>query len=220
MPRRISHQRGALVATVIKIVLGLAILAALYVWFVWSWSYSRGERAGWVQKLSNKGFVCKTWEGELAMISMPGAAPEKFYFTVWSDEVAETINKSIGKRVALHYEEKVGLPGSCFGDTRHYVTRVTIVDEIPIAPGVVVPVPGGAAPQPQPSSPPTPQPSAPSAPTAPTPAPSGANSAPTLPPIQGSIPVAPPPASAAAPASPPPAAADAPAPAPAADTGK
>ena len=43
---------------------------------------STGERAGWVQKFSNKGWICKTWEGELAMVSMPGVAPEKFLFTI------------------------------------------------------------------------------------------------------------------------------------------
>ena len=132
------RQRGGAVATLVKLVLGVVILAALYIWFVWSWSYSRGERAGWVQKLSNKGYLCKTWEGELAMISMPGSAPEKFPFTVWRDDVAEQINRSMGKRVALHYEEKVGLPGSCFGETRHYITGVTINPDIPLGPGVVV----------------------------------------------------------------------------------
>lgn len=82
----------------------------------------------------------------MAMVSMPGAVPEKFYFTVWDDGVADDINKVMGKRVSLHYEEKVGLPTSCFGETRHYVTRVTGVDEIPLAPGVVVPTPGPPAP--------------------------------------------------------------------------
>jgi len=97
-----------------------------------------------VQKLSKKGWLCKTWEGELAMVSMPGAAPEKFYFTVWDDAVAGELNKVMGKRVSLHYEEKVGLPTSCFGETQHYVTRVTAVEELPLAPGVVVPTPGTA----------------------------------------------------------------------------
>ena len=107
---------------------------------VWSWSYSSGERAGWVQKFSHKGWLCKTWEGEMAMVSMPGTTADKFFFTVHDDAVAEQINKIVGRRVSLHYEEKVGLPTSCFGETRHFVTRVTVVDEIPLAPGVVVPV--------------------------------------------------------------------------------
>jgi len=30
--------------------------------------YSDGERVGYIQKISRKGWVCKTWEGELAMV--------------------------------------------------------------------------------------------------------------------------------------------------------
>ena len=129
---------------IIGVLVGIVMLVVGYFWVVPSWNYSTGERAGWVQKLSRKGWLCKTWEGELAMVSMPGVAPEKFYFTVWDDAVAGELNKVMGQRVSLHYEEKVGLPTSCFGETRHYVTRVTAVEEPPLAPGVVVPTPGTA----------------------------------------------------------------------------
>jgi hypothetical protein len=115
------------------------VLIVGYFAVVLHWNYSTGERAGWVQKLSRKGWLCKTWEGEMAMVSMPGAIPEKFLFTVRDDAVAESINKVMGKRVTLHYEEKVGLPTSCFGETRHFVTSVVQVEEIPLAPGVIVP---------------------------------------------------------------------------------
>ncbi len=108
----------------ILIPLILLLLAVAYGMFVWKWAYSEGERSGFVQKLSKKGYVCKTWEGELTMVAMPGAMPEKFQFTVWNDDVANDINKLVGKRVALNYEEKVGLPTTCFGDTRYYVTKV------------------------------------------------------------------------------------------------
>jgi hypothetical protein len=135
---------------------------ALYFLAVLNWNYSTGERAGWVQKLSKKGWLCKTWEGEMAMVTMPGAVPEKFLFTVWDDAVAEDINRKIGKRVSLHYEEKVGLPTSCFGDTRHFVTRVVVVDDIPLVPGVSVPqATGTLAPAPPPAI------EAPAAPAAP-----------------------------------------------------
>ena len=117
----------------------LAVLLAGYFSFVLWWNYSSGERAGWVQKFSNKGWICKTWEGELALVSLPGTSVEKFYFTVRDDGVAEKINKVVGHRVSLHYEEKVGLPTSCFGETRHYVTDVTAMAEVPLVPGVVVP---------------------------------------------------------------------------------
>jgi len=123
----------------------LAALATVWFWAAWHWSYSSGERAGWVQKLSDKGWICKTWEGELALVSLPGSTAEKFLFTVHDDAVAKQLTQYMGKRVALHYEEKVGLPTSCFGETRHFVTGVTLSDEIPIGPGVVVTTPAGVA---------------------------------------------------------------------------
>jgi len=127
------------IKSIVAAVGALVLAGAVYVLVVTYWSYSSGERAGWVQKLSSKGWLCKTWEGEMAMVSMPGTTTEKFIFTVWDDETAEQINKVMGKRVALHYEEKVGIPTRCFGETRYYVTKVTAVEEIPLAPGVVVP---------------------------------------------------------------------------------
>ena len=123
----------------------IAALLAAWLWIATSWSFSTGERAGWVQKFSNKGWLCKTWEGELALVSLPGSTAEKFYFTVHNDEAARQITRYIGKRVALHYEEKVGLPTSCFGETRHFVTGVTLAEEISIGPGVVVPTPPAPA---------------------------------------------------------------------------
>jgi hypothetical protein len=132
-----------------RVVLPLVVILAMvavYFWAALSWSFSSGERAGWVQKLSKKGWVCKTWEGELALVSVPGTTPEKFIFTIWNDAVAEQVTKAMGKRVALHYEEKVGLPGSCFGETRYYVNGVSVAEEIPLATGVVVPThPASAA---------------------------------------------------------------------------
>lgn len=125
-----------------RLFLGLIVLAALtaaYFAAVLNWSYSTGDRAGWIQKLSDKGWICKTWEGELALVSLPGSATvEKFAFTVRDDAVAAEIVKVMGRRVTLHYEEKVGLPTSCFGETRHFVTHVTVANEISLSPGVVV----------------------------------------------------------------------------------
>lgn len=100
------------------------LLTAAYVSLMVRFSYSSGERAGYIQKFSRKGWVCKTWEGELAMANLPGSMPELFAFTVWDDEVAGKINALIGQRVVLHYQEKVGLPTSCFGETRHFVDDV------------------------------------------------------------------------------------------------
>src|SRR5687767_7639973 len=137
-------------------VIGIVVLAALaagYFAIVLSWNYSDGERAGWVQKFSRKGWVCKTWEGELALVSLPGTSVEKFYFTVRDDAVAEQINKMMGRRVSLHYEEKIGLPTTCFGETRHYVTNATETADIPLGPGVTLPNQPGPAPAPAPASP-------------------------------------------------------------------
>jgi hypothetical protein len=120
-------------------------LIALYFYAMLSWSYSTGERAGWVQKLSHKGWLCKTWEGELAMVAMPGTMSEKFAFTVRDEAVADEIRKVMGRRVELHYEEKVGLPTTCFGDTRHFVTGVTL-NEAGLTPGLVLPAFPSAAP--------------------------------------------------------------------------
>jgi hypothetical protein len=139
---------------VVALVIAVALAVAGYFWVVFAWSYSTGERVGWVQKLSKKGWICKTWEGELTMISMPGAVPEKFPFTVRDAAVADQINRAMGKRVALHYEEKVGLPTSCFGETRYFVTRVTEVQDVQLGPGNTVPVPASPpAPPPGPAPP-------------------------------------------------------------------
>ena len=131
----------------------VALLVGLYFFVVLNWSYSTGERAGWIQKLSKKGWVCKTWEGELALVTLPGTSTvEKFYFTVRDEAVATMITEAMGKRVALHYEEKVGLPSSCFGETRHYITKVKLASELSLTPGVVAPT--GAVPASAAASPP------------------------------------------------------------------
>ena len=108
--------------------LGALALFALYIYFALNWSYSTGERAGFLQKVSNKGWICKTWEGELSLVAMPGAAPEKFLFTVRDEAIAQKISAAAGKRVTLNYEQHKGLPTSCFGDTDYFVTGVTEIE--------------------------------------------------------------------------------------------
>jgi len=109
------------------IIVPLALFAA-YTWVVLNWSYSSGDRAGYVQKFSKKGWLCKTWEGELAMVTMPGTLSEKFYFTVPDDAVAAKINKSLGKRVSLTYDQHIGVPSTCFADTEYFVKDVRVVE--------------------------------------------------------------------------------------------
>ncbi|QDQ27595.1 hypothetical protein FNU76_15215 [Chitinimonas arctica] len=110
------------------VLLLIALLGAAYVWAVLNWNYAEGERAGFVQKLSRKGWICKTWEGELAIINMPGTLTEKFTFTVHDEKLVTAINNSLGRKVTLYYEQHVGVPTSCFGDTMYYITRVRTVD--------------------------------------------------------------------------------------------
>lgn len=106
----------------------LVVLAAggcaLYAWATLAYSYSSGERAGYVQKFSHKGWLCKTWEGELAMVNLPTAVPEIFRFTVRDGAVAARLDQTMGQRVALHYEQHRGVPTSCFGETEYFVTGV------------------------------------------------------------------------------------------------
>jgi hypothetical protein len=104
------------------------ILFAVYTWISLHWSYAEGERAGYVQKFSRKGWLFKTWEGELAMVTLPGVMPEKFYFSVPDDSIAAQINQTLGRRVALQYEQHKGVPTSWFGDTEYFVVAVRTLD--------------------------------------------------------------------------------------------
>lgn len=131
-PARPTESWGVRAVRRIRNLLILAVLAAIagaaaYFWFAASWSYSTGERAGYVQKFSRKGWVCKTWEGEVAMVALPGAMPEMFPFTVRDEAVALEINKHLGERVVVTYDYHLPLPG-CFGDTRYWVTSVRRVE--------------------------------------------------------------------------------------------
>ncbi|MEQ1533674.1 MAG: hypothetical protein HOO97_11300 [Sideroxydans sp.] len=109
------------------IVAVIAAVFAAYTWVALTWNYSEGERAGFMQKLSKKGWLCKTWEGELSLVALPGAAPEKFLFSVRDDAVAAKINALVGQRVALTYEEHKGIPTSCFADTNYFVSDVKVI---------------------------------------------------------------------------------------------
>jgi len=105
----------------------LAAGVALWIWAALHFSYSTGDRAGYVQKFSRKGWLCKTWEGELALVSLPGAMPEIFAFSVRDPAVAAEVNRHLGNRVNLSYEQHLGLP-SCFGDTEYFATGVHRVE--------------------------------------------------------------------------------------------
>jgi len=117
-----------IVIWLIGLFLVIVFLFCAYTWIALHWSYSTGERAGYVQKFSKKGWVCKTWEGEMAMVAVPGSMPEKFYFSVRDESVVEHINKTMGKRVVIVYEQHKGIPTSCFGETEYFATAVRVVE--------------------------------------------------------------------------------------------
>ena len=112
------------------------ILFAVYTLGALGISYSEGDRAGYLQKFSRRGWVCKTYEGELAMTTVPGTAPTIWAFSVRDDSIAQQVNAAIGRKVVLHYTEHRGVPTSCFGQTDYYVDGVRI-DEV--ASGEAVP---------------------------------------------------------------------------------
>lgn len=124
--------RNKLATTLTLIVLVPILAFALWATLALNYTYSKGDRAGILQKLSQRGWVCKTWEGELLMSAVPGSAPEKFVFSIRSDSVANEVNKLNGRRVVLDYEEHRGVPTSCFGDTDYFVTGVKLMkDSLP-----------------------------------------------------------------------------------------
>lgn len=130
------------------LILGPVIVIGLWVAITLNYTFSSGERAGYVQKFSKKGWICKTWEGELAMANIPGAMPEIFSFSVRDEAVAKEIEQDMGRRVSLSYEQHRGVPTSCFGETEYFVTNVRSVgDDNPLgAPPVPIPPPAATTP--------------------------------------------------------------------------
>lgn len=118
----------------VMVVLGVLAYTPLVLW----WSYSEGERVGILQKLSHKGWVCKSYEGELALYVISGVTPQIWSFTVRDATVSQQLNNMLGERVRLHYSEHRGIPSSCFGDTRYFVDSVHTVTApvaMPASPG-------------------------------------------------------------------------------------
>lgn len=114
--------------TFLTVLIFPALLLAGWTWVTLNYSYSTGERAGYAQKLSQKGWLCKTWEGELAMANLPGTMPEIFRFSVRNDSIAKILENNLGKRVSLSYAQHRGVPTSCFGETEYYITNIRMVE--------------------------------------------------------------------------------------------
>jgi hypothetical protein len=125
-PRR-RHRRWPWVLA--GVIISPVVLLVLWTIVALNYSYSRGDRAGYVQKFSRKGWVCKTWEGQLAMVNIPGAMQERWEFTVRDDSVAQLISRSMGQRVSLTYDQHEGIPTSCFGETQYFVTGVRMLGQ-------------------------------------------------------------------------------------------
>jgi hypothetical protein len=123
-----KKRRWKLWFALILIFLPAAVVAG-YTWLTLHYTYSSGERAGYVQKISKKGWLCKTWEGELAMTTVPGTAPQIFQFTVRDDATAYRIEQAAGQKVALAYEQHKGIPSSCFGETEYFITGVRTIGQ-------------------------------------------------------------------------------------------
>lgn len=150
-PRRRKWPWIALIALGVLVVIP-ALLLGIWTAITMSYTYSSGEPVGYVQKFSREGWLCKTWEGELAIVRYPGAAPETFAFTVRSDSIAAEINRLQGRRVALHYEQHRGVPLSCLGESEYFVDGVREMEEIP---GGVGDPPAGSVPAGDTIDPPT-----------------------------------------------------------------
>jgi hypothetical protein len=108
-------------------VLLVLVIGGLWTWFSLSWAYSDGERAGVLQKFSRKGWVCKTYEGELAMYVVGGVAPQIWYFSTRDPKVAEALTKAVGQQISVHYSEHRGVPTNCFAETPYFVESFTVV---------------------------------------------------------------------------------------------
>ena len=121
-PVKKKHRRWPIVLFAVLLV--PIVIVVLWVWVSLGYAYSSGERAGYVQKISKKGWVCKTWEGELAMANLPGTMPQIFAFTVRNDSIAKVIEQNAGKQVSLSYDQHRGVPTTCFGETEYFVTGV------------------------------------------------------------------------------------------------
>jgi hypothetical protein len=124
---KVRKKRNWKLRLVLFLVILPALLLAAYTWFTLNYAYSTGQRSGYVQKISKKGWLCKTWEGELAMTTVPGTAPQIFDFTVRDDATAHRIEQVAGQRVALAYQQHRGIPTSCFGDTEYFITGVRVI---------------------------------------------------------------------------------------------
>jgi hypothetical protein len=124
-----ATRRGGGVVKIASIVVGVIVLAiTAWTFFTLSWAYSEGERAGVLQKFSRKGWICKTYEGELALYVVGGVAPQIWHFSTRDGQLAQQLSKAVGKQVRLHYSEHKGVPTNCFAETPYFAESFEIVE--------------------------------------------------------------------------------------------
>lgn len=109
----------------------LAAVALIVAWtaFTLSWAYSEGDRAGVLQKFSRKGWLCKTYEGELALYIVGGVAPQIWQFSTRDEELAKQLSSAVGKNIQLHYTEHRGVPTQCFAETPYFARGFRIANQ-------------------------------------------------------------------------------------------
>jgi hypothetical protein len=132
-PSQVPRRRLRVTTWLALAALAVLVLGGLYTWLSLSWTYSEGERAGLLQKFSRKGWVCKTYEGELALYVVSGIQPEIWHFSVRDPALAEQLAVAVGRRVQLHYAEHRGVPTECFGETGYFVDRINTIGDSPPA---------------------------------------------------------------------------------------
>lgn len=114
---------------VLLIIVALIVIGLVgWTFFTLSWAYSEGERAGVLQKFSKKGWICKTYEGELALYVVGGVAPQIWHFSTRDEQLAEKLLKAVGEQVRLHYSEHRGVPTNCFAETPYFAESFEVVE--------------------------------------------------------------------------------------------
>jgi hypothetical protein len=120
-----------------KIILGLLVILVAYLSFIYFATYSEGDRAGKIVKISQTGVIFKTWEGQLDLgtfgaVKSSNFASETFEFSIDGDNkiLIEKLRKAqlTGERVLLKYEEKYAkIPWK--GSTKYIVVDVMVNKE-------------------------------------------------------------------------------------------
>lgn len=123
-PKKRMGWRGKIMLWFVTLIVVVVLGFSAWSWSALHYAYSIGDRAGFVQKFSQKGWLCKTWEGQIAMANLPGTTPEMFNFSVRSDSIAKLITQSMGQRVDITYQQHRGVPTGCFGETEYFVTGI------------------------------------------------------------------------------------------------